>query len=226
MADTTDRPDDGDARDLSGEQPSESGDVDNSSVVVTGGSNTIFVSAQVETSKKEYPPKFSGSNSQREKFYHEHLSRKSRHSEVNYWLSVLCILFGVGSVVAGPVVALVFSESAYLGLSALSVPFAAVWYWLDKHVTRTNDDLNKRVDRTEQKIDEDDTLDKVLRVTDMIGDPQQRDETHRDVARWLTAPKPVSSGPTAQPLPQSQAEPRNAIEPGAPEPGATDGQGQ
>lgn len=193
--------------------------VSNQSVVVTGGGDVhvqnFYNQKNSAVPGQEHEPQPTETlASKRENIYLSVLQQKARHSEVNQWLSVVFIVVGVGIVVAGPIVALVRAETVPLLVSLFGVPFAALGAWLRWHVRRTEAGLDARIDRIEQKIDEDDTFDKVLKVANTIDDPQQRDEARRDAVRWLTTPKPVDPSVSAQALPEGEAGPRGAIDQG------------
>ncbi|WP_330359706.1 MULTISPECIES: helix-turn-helix domain-containing protein [Nocardiopsis] len=192
--------------------------VSNQSVVVTGGGNVhvnnFFRDGETAAGGDREPQTPETLASKRENIYLSVLQQKARHSEVNQWLSVVFIVVGVGIVVAGPVVALVRADAMPLLVSLFGVPFAALGAWLRWHVRRTDAALDSRIDRIEQKIEEDDTFDKVLKVANTIDDPQQRDEARRDAVRWLTTLKPVDPSVSTQALPEGEADPRGAIDQG------------
>lgn len=188
----------------------------NQSVVVTGDGD---VHVQNFYGKKNSTFNSQGHDAQtpetlaarREDIYLSVLRQKVRHSELNHWMSVVFIMVGVAIFAAGPIVALVRSETMPLLVSLYGVPFAVIGGLIRWHIRRNDYALDSRIDRIEQKIDEDDIFEKVIKVTSTIDDPQQRDQTRRDAVRWLTASKTIVPGDYSQDVVEGGVAPKGVI---------------
>ncbi|MFE1401164.1 hypothetical protein ACFW53_24795 [Nocardiopsis dassonvillei] len=183
VADTTDRPEDGETRDLSGEQPAERAnvDVDNSSVVVTGGVNTVYFTGHVETSKKEYPPPETLASARR-KFHFKFLESSLTEARIAFVVSVAFTVVGCVIVLAGAVWALVnpdylslFTVLAGVLITGSSGVMALRAYKEKSHVT-------KQAEINEGKINKDDRWEKATSRIDQIENPELRDRLNATAA--------------------------------------------
>ncbi|WP_285730380.1 hypothetical protein [Nocardiopsis sp. ATB16-24] len=223
MVDTTDRPDD----ELPEQNDEHKGDekthvrftdVEGGAINVgnASGNVTFFVGSPKQepvTARPQVAPGRSENlGSQREDIYLRVLNQKSRHVEVNFWVSILFIVIGVAIVAAGLIVALVRAEAMPLLVSLFGAPFAVIGWWLKGHVRQTDAALEARIDRIEQQIDEDARWKKVTTFIDTVEDPGLRDRFRADAARWML----TSEGPAQddRPLPESGEEGRGRIGPG------------
>ena len=213
MVDTTDRPDDeppAQDDEHEGDEKTHVRFTDIGGSALHVGNVSGNVNFHVEPSKQEPPttrpqtaPGGSGNlGSQREDVYLRVLNQKSRHVEVNFWVSILFIVIGVAIVAAGLIVALVRAEAMPLLVSLFGAPFAVIGWWLKGHVRQTDAALEARIDRIERQIDEDARWKKATTFIDTVEDPELRDRFRADAARWML----TSEGPARVDRPLAEGE--------------------
>ncbi|GAB2487567.1 TRADD-N-associated membrane domain-containing protein [Nocardiopsis aegyptia] len=227
MAETTDRPDD----EPEDSRPDESGGVDNTSVVVTGGATAnIQIGGYLTTTKREHPPKSKSLAEQRQELYFDLLNKQQtdyfdswrqdrKHANVAFWAAVVLMLASWLVLLAGGAMSLIQGDLQPLAAASLpGVPFAAVGTGLALYARKAKADTNARADRVEDQITKSHALQTALTLVDEFEDPDKRDNMRVTVVMQTMGLQPNPDTVTDRLISETGVDLKGEIEPGGSKP--------